>query len=78
MYLVKGNNAILYVYAICYSTGMGHNNKPETNLQDSSAQASLPKDGLRILARIITRHRERERKQVQPVDSTEGGASDGE
>ena len=53
---------------------MGHHDESETNLQDTSAQPSLPEDGLRILARIIVRHRESIRQQLESVDSKEEGA----
>lgn len=45
-------------------------------MQDTnSAQLTLPQDGLKILARLIVRHRERESKQLKPVDSMKKGAS---
>jgi len=53
---------------------MGHHKETETNLQDSIAQSYLPRDGLRILARIIVRQLERETQQLEPDTSTEEGA----
>jgi len=52
---------------------MGHNDESEANLQDSSAQPSLPEDGLRILARLIVRHHQKSRQELEPVDSKEEG-----
>ena len=55
---------------------MGQNSEPETNMQDTTPyKLTLPQDGLKILARLIVRHRERESKQLKPVDSMKEGAS---
>jgi len=45
-------------------------------MQDTTPyKLTLPQDGLKILARLIVRHRERESKQLKPVDSMKEGAS---
>lgn len=43
--------------------GSKHLREPEPELQESLSQPSIPMEGLRILARIISRHLERKRQQ---------------
>ena len=58
------------IYTFCatcqmlkYYMGSKHLHKTEPKLQESLSQPSIPVEGLRILARIISRHLERKRQQ---------------
>ena len=49
----------------CYNIFVGSRHFHKPGLQESPSQLPVPKDGLRILARIIARHLEKERQQLK-------------
>lgn len=54
-----------------------HLHEPEPELQESISQPSIPMEGLRTLARIISRHLERKRRQSNyTTDDTDKNRKD--